>query len=281
MARKRSSLAEDIAVLVSRLPWPVGIALAVISYLWLHSIAAESPQAVQVNGVVDLGKTVQDGLWRGLATLGQYVLPILCLGGALASFLGRRKRERLLTLASGEQGRAAVAGMNWREFELLVGEYFRQQGYAVTESRPGPDGGIDVRLVRNGQPTLVQCKHWARRDVDVKVVRELYGVMASERASSGMIVASGGFTAEARNFAQRVGLELVDGESLRAKVRQVRHEPELEAPAAKLQSVSTAATSCPRCGGTMVARVAKRGASAGQRFLGCASYPRCTGTLSL
>jgi hypothetical protein len=42
-----------------------------------------------------------------------------------------------------------------------------------------------------------------------------------------------------------------------------------------------AAPSCPACGGTMVNRTARRGASPGSRFWGCASYPACEGTRSV
>lgn len=36
--------------------------------------------------------------------------------------------------------------------------------------------------------------------------------------------------------------------------------------------------SCPRCGGSMVLRTAKRGRSPGRRFYGCSNYPACRGT---
>jgi hypothetical protein len=34
-------------------------------------------------------------------------------------------------------------------------------------------------------------------------------------------------------------------------------------------------TTCPKCGGQLLKRTAKRGAHAGSSFLGCANYPRC------
>jgi hypothetical protein len=34
-------------------------------------------------------------------------------------------------------------------------------------------------------------------------------------------------------------------------------------------------TTCPKCGGQLLKRIAKRGAHAGASFLGCANYPRC------
>ena len=38
---------------------------------------------------------------------------------------------------------------------------------------------------------------------------------------------------------------------------------------------------CPRCGGAMISRTARRGRNAGSRFLGCARYPICRGTRSV
>ena len=32
---------------------------------------------------------------------------------------------------------------------------------------------------------------------------------------------------------------------------------------------------CPRCGAALVLRTAKKGANAGNRFLGCSNYPKC------
>ena len=43
------------------------------------------------------------------------------------------------------------------------------------------DGGVDLVLVRNGETTVVQVKHWRRDVVGVSLVRELYGVQSRER----------------------------------------------------------------------------------------------------
>jgi len=39
--------------------------------------------------------------------------------------------------------------------------------------------------------------------------------------------------------------------------------------------------SCPKCGGHMVMREAKRGPNAGNKFWGCTNYPRCRETISI
>lgn len=44
---------------------------------------------------------------------------------------------------------------------------------------------------------------------------------------------------------------------------------------------STQAPSCPRCGKSMVKRLATRGFNAGKHFWGSSSFPKCCGTRSL
>ncbi|MDG0834797.1 restriction endonuclease, partial [Pelomonas saccharophila] len=122
-----------------------------------------------------------------------------------------------------------LEGMSWREFEMLVGEGFRMQGYRVAETGGGgPDGGVDLVLTRpakNGtEKYLVQCKQWRAFKVGVEVVRELYGAMAARGAAGGFVVTSGRFTEDAVAFASGRNVTLVDGTSLQGLLRQARSE---------------------------------------------------------
>ena len=40
-------------------------------------------------------------------------------------------------------------------------------------------------------------------------------------------------------------------------------------------TANTAVMRCPRCGGTLVIRIANKGERKGERFLGCSNYPKC------
>ena len=72
-----------------------------------------------------------------------------------------------------------------REFEWLVGELMRREGWQVTETgREGePDGNIDLRMARGGQIRLVQCKRWESWTVGVDEVRKLGGTLMREGLS--------------------------------------------------------------------------------------------------
>jgi restriction system protein len=129
---------------------------------------------------------------------GQFVVPLACLIAAGISLAKRQRRSRLVTsVAQGkatERASDALEGMSWQDFELLVGEAFRLQGYEVTElGGEGPDGGVDLVLRKDREKFLVQCKQWKAFKVGVQVVRELYGVMAAQGAAGGFVVTSGTF----------------------------------------------------------------------------------------
>lgn len=169
-------------------------------------------------------------------------------------------------------------GMSWREFEQLVGEAFRQRGYAVEETAPGPDGGVDLVLRKEGEKLLVQCKQWRAFKVGVSVVRELYGVVAAQGAAGGFVITSGQFTREARSFALGRNVHLIDGEQL-AHWLPATPPPSVSPTASSLVRSDSPATapSCPVCQATMLRRTAKRGANVGRQFWGCSKFPRCRG----
>lgn len=282
--RKKTSPAEDILELVALLPWWGGVALALASYLVLHALAAPDPiqalQAVQPGHVA--GFAIR-ALWKGLANAGQYVVPLLCLFGAAASALSRRHRSQLASQVARSDAADALEDMSWREFELLVGEAFRLQGYKVLElGGSGPDGGVDLVLMRGKEKFLVQCKQWKAFKVGVTVVRELYGAMAASGAAGGFVVTSGRFTEDAVAFASGRNLKLVDGPRLFGLLQQAKSAraatPRQEDTTPRTAPSVDATPACPSCGAAMMRRTAKRGANAGTAFWGCASYPVCKGT---
>jgi restriction system protein len=294
MARRgRTSPAEDIMDLVAMLPWWVGVVLALASYLLLHSVASQQVVATTQPGQV--GAMVTQTLWKTLAGVGQYILPILCLAGAGMSAWRRRARQNLVTDVAQSKATDALDGMSWREFELLVGEGFRLQGYRVVETGGGgADGGVDLVLTKpgknGGEKFLVQCKQWRAFKVGVDVVRELYGVMAARGATGGFVVTSGRFTDEAVSFASGRNVNLVDGPKLHGLIRQAKagidrsparsgsSSSAAAAPAVPPNPAQMQAASCPLCAKPMVRRTAKRGANAGSEFWGCTGYPACRGT---
>lgn len=286
--RRKSSPVEDLLKLVSLMPWWAGVALALASYLVLHAVASQ--QIVGAAQPGQLGATIGRMVWMGFASVGQYAVPLICLAGAGVSAWRRKERQELVADVAQSRAADALNGMSWQQFEKLVGEGFRLQGYRVAETGGGgADGGVDLVLVKGAEKFLVQCKQWRAFKVGVGVVRELYGVMAAHGATGGFVVTSGRFTEDAITFARGRNIRLLDGPRLHALIRSAHgaapaasaaDAPNKVADVATTPSASTASQipTCPLCAKPMAQRTAKRGANAGGEFWGCSGYPGCRGT---
>src|SRR6185437_10332085 len=251
--------------LIAAMPWPVGIVLGILAYMGVRFgfslLAAHTSNPIFSR----LAATSENS--DGYKILAWMALGV-CWITALVSFIGRQKRKRLLETQTGLD---SMRAMNWREFEMLVGEAFRRQGYRIEETGlGGADGGIDLRLSKNGKITLVQCKQWRSQRVDVKVVREMYGLLAHHGAGAVKIVAVGDFTPDARRFAQGKPIELIHGEALRTMIREA--QTSVAAPqnaACPTSTPSVASPDCPKCGAAMIERSNR---ASGEKFWGCPKY---------
>ena len=280
MARKKSNPGDDLLELVSMLPWWAGVALAFFSYLLLHRLAV--PTTVTALPPGQVGDMIVRSMVAALANVGQYVIPLICLGGAGMSAWKRQQRRSLIVDAAQAKSADVLDGMSWREFELLVGEAFRLQGFRVAETGGGgPDGGVDLVLTKGTEKFLVQCKRWKAYKVGVDVVRELYGVMAAKGATGGFVVTSGRYTGDAKAFADGRNVKLVDGQQLFGLIKQAGRSLGGQVASAQPQPAKAHALAdptCPVCTSPMLKRTARKGANAGAQFWGCSTYPACRGT---
>jgi len=259
--------------------WWIPPAMGVLIYFFLtvgiRHFAAESP-ALQA-----FAPFITD-----IASLA--LVPFLIMG-AITFLNGRRKA----LLVDQQKNYATLRNLTWKEFEEMVGEAYRRQGYRVLENRKaGADGGVDVRLIKNGERTIIQCKNWKTNKVGVKVVRELYGVMVAEGAHRAIVICSGTFTKDAWTFAQGKPIELLGGKRLLDLISAVQKDPNVQHQH-QPQNLSTTTTppghnatieenkSCPSCGRPMILRMAQKGPNAGNQFWGCTGFPKCRATLQI
>lgn len=278
MARRRKSGGDSLFIqliaLAAELPWWGGPLLAGLAYLIL---AVGVPWFFQT---VASGTEVQTLPYEVFSRLAVKSAPFVSLLVLAAGAFGIVRRLRDGEMLDAQTGVASVRSLSWQEFERLLAEAFRREGYRVEHTGGnGPDGGVDLRLYRDGLTDLVQCKHWKEKKVGVKTVRELRGVMAAEGAPRGTVVTSGEFTGDAETFARSNGIRLIGGADLLRVIHAVQREPHVAAPAPEAR-VSGVAPACPKCGGAMVLRTARQGSNAGRPFWGCSSYPRCRGILN-
>lgn len=261
MPRRRESNLE----ILLKLPWWVSAILAVISFValrWIIPAQLDRNQAFHAFAVA----------LPGLAVLPLGFFALIAFG----SFLFAKKRHRLVDEQTSLE---KLRETSWKDFEYLVAEAFRRQGYTVDYSLGrGADGGVDLTLRRAGRTSLVQCKQWKVFSVGAPVIREMFGLITAEGADEAIIVTSGKFTRDAQEFAAGKPIQLIDGPQLLALVQSVQSNP--AATAAPSGGVGAGSACCPSCGQPMILRTSKRGANAGNQFWGCSTYPKCKGTRS-
>lgn len=264
---------ENILGLLAQQPWWVSVSVAAIVYTALRFLVPAF--------------TFDNAFLRAFASASPqfaWTAAIFLLPAVVAAF-GALRNRRMLDRQSGIE---SIRALPWKQFEALLAEAYRRQGYSVLESPyAGPDGGIDLTIKRHGNVYLVQCKQWRAVKVGVTVVREMLGLVTAHTASGAIIVTSGMFTQEARTFAAGKPIDLVEGHQLVGLIGAVQTRPLAAESAGPTLSPQTSVASarpdagarrCSRCGRDLVLRVARRGSRAGDRFWGCSGYPRCNHT---
>lgn len=104
---------------------------------------------------------------------------------------------------------ALMRSLTPREFEEFVGDLLKKLGYEVTLTPASRDGGFDMYAASSNALGsflyLVECKKYEPQNkVGVEIVRSLYGVLESKKATAGMVVTSSFFTKGAEDFQQQV-----------------------------------------------------------------------------
>lgn len=249
---------KSILAELTQAPWWMSVIAAIIVFTGMKFVVP-----------VILKGPLFTGLATLLSSLAWLIACIFLLPGAISMFNAWRKGE----LFRSQTGLTSLIRLSWREFEEVIGEAYRKQGYAVVENAgPGADGGIDLVAKKEGETILVQCKQWKSEKVGVPTVREMFGLLNAERTNEVHIVTCGHFTEEAKQFARGKPIKLIDGPSLIQLINKSR-----QSALDRGGKQETSKVMCPQCGATMVLRTAKVGVHAGNKFWGCERFPACKG----
>lgn len=269
--RKQQSEFDQLFELLKITPYWVGPILALVAFLGLKFVLPHFLPQPQNPGDPVI-------LWHSLVGMCSWLFPLAILIAWSGAEVWKLMNRNLLNR---QTGLSSIKEISWQEFERLVGEAYRRKGYlAEVVGSDSGDGGVDIKLTGHGETVLVQCKQWKAYKVGVTTVRELLGVVISEKADRGIIVTSGRYTQEAQAFAQKnQQIELVAGSELARLIRDVQSGT---SPTPFNNSISEPATpSCPLCGSKLVLRTARTGKYAGSQFWGCQRYPSCKGIKSV
>lgn len=98
--------------------------------------------------------------------------------------------------------------LSWRDYEIILAEIFKTQGFEVDLGPGRGDGGIDITLIQRDPIgdilTLVQAKKYASKNkIDLTAVQALYGAQSADRAQGAMFVTTSSYAPVAKRFAAR------------------------------------------------------------------------------
>jgi restriction system protein len=170
---------------------------------------------------------------------------------------------------------AFIKSLEWKRYEEVCTEYLKLKNCNANVTSIGADGGIDIKINDNQGNlfAIAQCKSW-NKPIGVSLIRELYGVMASENIKYGIFLTTSIFSPDALEFAQNKTLILIDADEFINLINNL-DEPSKQ----RINQIATegdyTTPTCVKCNVKMVKRTAKKGNNAGNEFWGCANYPRC------
>jgi len=129
--------------------------------------------------------------------------------------------KALRTPSAGRVARtlARIGAMPRAEFTAALAAGFRRQGYEIERAAKGGEAAAaDLELRRAGRLTLVACRRWKAASTGVEALRELHAAGCARDAHELVYVAAGELSAQARGFAEKTGIRVLQGAELAALV---------------------------------------------------------------
>ena len=209
-----------------------------------------------------------------LATLAH---PFAFAAKAAAAAAASLRRSARPELDTGRWTLELLKRLEWRRFEELCGAYFESLGFRAEASRTGADATLGVLLYAQGAEKasiLVHCKAWNAGVVGIQPLRALRAAMSAGVLGEGVFATSGRFTQEAREFAGKEKIDLIDGPGLLAKIGEL---PPAHA-AALLEFATEGEYFIPTCPACDIKMTSQQSTGEGRKYWGCPNYPRCKQT---
>lgn len=117
--------------------------------------------------------------------------------------------------------------MNPREFEEMVAEYFKVQGYETILTPYSGDMGIDVIATKGEEKLAVQAKMYggSTSKVNRAAMMQLHGAKDYQHCTKAVMVTNGDITEDALKVAEELGIEVVHFDKVSCQKKET-HEKE-------------------------------------------------------
>jgi len=114
-----------------------------------------------------------------------------------------------------EKALEKVRSLSWENFAQALETGFKAEGYAVQRV----DGAADFELEKSGRVTLVCARRWKAARTGMEPLKELAAAGEKRSAAECRYAVAGELTEQARAFATKQGMKLVEGAELAKLVR--------------------------------------------------------------
>ena len=105
------------------------------------------------------------------------------------------------------------------KFEDYVAKLYKNMGYSVKQTKRTGDGGKDIVATKNGQTYFVECKRYSD-PINVHKMRDFVGAcVLGGKDVKGIYVTTSSFTNDAKSAANRIGIQMIDGNKLIGMIR--------------------------------------------------------------
>lgn len=120
------------------------------------------------------------------------------------------KQIRTPSGARVEKALEKIRSLPWEDFAQALETGFRAEGYAVQRI----DGAADFALEKAGYVTLVCARRWKAARTGIEPLKELAAAGEQRDARECRYAVAGELTSQARAYATKQGLKLVEGAEL-------------------------------------------------------------------
>lgn len=163
--------------------------------------------------------------------------------------------------------------IDWFQFEKLIELIYEHRGFFVKRlGGANPDGGVDLIIESPTEKFVVQCKHWRKRTVGVRHIREFLGTLTDSGIPKGIFITLVGYSADAKTLADKHGIQILDEPDIVVML--------VESGLIDSKEISNLFSDdrkfCPKCEKEMELKTAR---VSGNQFWGCSNYPNCRYTL--
>lgn len=106
------------------------------------------------------------------------------------------------------------------EFEKYIAELFEHMGYETNVTSKSNDGGKDIIMIKDNNKYVVEVKLYnINNKIGRDKIQKLHSAMIDSNANSAFFVTTSDFTKNAREYANKFDIKLINGDVL-AKIVQ-------------------------------------------------------------